>query len=75
MEELTIGALKTRNLGNGSPLTDINSKDDLKKVRAVAIGKKKEYYEVNKEKIKQQMKEYNKQYYEENKEKRKEKRR
>lgn len=42
MEELTIGALKTRNLGNGSPLTDINSKDDLKKVRAVAIGKKKE---------------------------------
>ena len=42
MEELTIGALKTRNLGNGSPLTDINSKDDLEKVRAVAVGKKKE---------------------------------
>ena len=42
MEELTIGALKTRNLGNGSPLTDINSKDDLKKVRAVAVGKRKE---------------------------------
>ena len=42
MEELTIGALKTRNLGNGSPLTDINSKDDLEKVRAAAVGKKKE---------------------------------
>ena len=42
MEELTIGALKTRNRKNGSPITNINSKDDLEKVRASAVGKKKE---------------------------------
>ena len=42
MEELTIGALKTRNLKNGSPLTDINSNEDLEKVRVSAVGKKKE---------------------------------
>ena len=42
MEELTIGMLKTRNRKNGSPITDIDSKDDLEKVRAAAVGKKKE---------------------------------
>ena len=42
MEDLTIGMLKTRNRKNGSPITDINSKDDLEKVRASAVGKKKE---------------------------------
>ena len=40
--DLTIGMLKTRNRKNGSPITNINSKDDLEKVRALAVGKKKE---------------------------------
>ena len=40
--DLTIGMLKTRNRKNGSPITNINSKDDLEKVRASAVGKKKE---------------------------------
>lgn len=40
--DLTIGMLKTRNRKNGSPITNINSKDDLEKVRALAAGKKKE---------------------------------
>lgn len=34
--------LKTRNRKNGSLITDINSKEDLEKVRALAVGKKKE---------------------------------
>lgn len=42
LTDLTIGMLKTRNRKNGSPITDINSKDDLEKVRAFAVGKKKE---------------------------------
>lgn len=42
MEGLTIGKLKTRNRKNGSPITNINSKDDLEKVRVSAVGKKKE---------------------------------
>ena len=42
MEELTIGKLKDAYRKNGSPITNINSKDDLEKVRASAIGKKKD---------------------------------
>ena len=40
--DLTIGMLEKRNRKNGSPITNINSKDDLEKVRASAVGKKKD---------------------------------
>ena len=42
MEDLTIGMLEKRNRKNGSPITNINSDEDLEKVRVLAIGKKKE---------------------------------
>ena len=40
---LTIGKLKDAYRKNGNPITNINSKDDLEKVRASAVGKKKEH--------------------------------
>ena len=42
MEDLTIGKLEDAYRKNGSPITDINSKGDLEKVRASAVGKKKD---------------------------------
>ena len=39
---LTIGKLEDAYRKNGSPITDINSKGDLEKVRASAVGKKKD---------------------------------
>ena len=40
--DLTIGMLETRNRKNGSPITNINSDEDLEKVRASAAGKEKD---------------------------------
>ena len=40
--DLTIGMLEKRNRKNGSPITDINSDEDLEKVRASAVGKEKD---------------------------------
>ena len=39
---LTIGKLEDAYRKNGSPIENINSKDDLEKVRASAVGKKKD---------------------------------
>ena len=40
--DLTIGMLEKRNRKNGSPITNINSDEDLEKVRVLAIGKNKD---------------------------------
>ena len=42
LTNLTIGKLEDAYRKNGSPIENINSKDDFEKVRASAVGKKKE---------------------------------